>query len=301
MRNICAKCAYILILQFVFVSVALSNILTVDEAGNVLAETDRYRVRFEHGVLMHFHNKLTQETYTLPPQGPSNARSGISIRYEEGLYGRKEFIDDAWEVEAKRLAPLTVEIAYDFDHKHKINKMIRLRIAIDPQTQDLVIHQSGTSAIGGFVGVMWGCGYLNGQQVDVILPARGGQIINDTTEFSERGFEYPENWEAQLIILQDERGGFFVRSTDTTYRFKEVRYRRNAEHFGMSFRTDNFAPFRGKNEITPIEWRLNAYRGDWQVPAEIYRNWMETTFQPKQPPAWVKDLELVIYAPYNPL
>ena len=70
MRNICAKCAYILILQFVFVSVALSNILTVDEAGNVLAETDRYRVRFEHGVLMHFHNKLTQETYTLPPQGP---------------------------------------------------------------------------------------------------------------------------------------------------------------------------------------------------------------------------------------
>ena len=75
MRNIWNKCAYILILQFVLVSIALSNTLTVDDAGNVLAETDRYRVRFEHGVLTHFHNKLTQETYTVSRQGPSNIGS----------------------------------------------------------------------------------------------------------------------------------------------------------------------------------------------------------------------------------
>ena len=92
-----------------------------------------------------------------------------------------------------------------------------------------------------------------------------------------------------------------MRSTDTTFRFKSLGYVSSAEHFGMRFQTDNPAPFGNKNEITSVEWRLKAYRGDWQVPARIYRDWMENTFQPKQPPAWVKDLELVIYAPYQPL
>ena len=297
MRKVWTKCICIVILQFVLVSIALSNTLMVDEAGNVLAETDRYVARFENGVLMHFHNKLTRETYTLPPQGPSNIVSTLLIQYHEEGYGRDEPINERWDVETIRLAPLAVEVAYHSDYKTE--KTLRLGIAIDSETQDLVIHQTGTSAFGGLIGFMWGCGYLNSQQVDVILPANGGEIIDTATEISDRSFEYPRSWEAQLAILRGERGGFFVRSTDTTYRFKELHYRRSAEHFGISFRTDNFAPFRDKNEIA-ITWRLNAYRGDWKVPAEIYRNWMETAFQPKQPSAWVKDLELVIYAPLDP-
>ncbi len=298
MRNFWMKCAYILILQFVLVAAGLANTLTVDEAGNVLAETDRYRVRFEKGVLIHFHNKLTNETYTLPPQGDSNEQSGISIQYNEGEYGKYILIDDHWEVVSKRrLAPLSVEVAYYSDYR--VDKTVRIRIGIDADTGDLVIQQHGTSE--RVVSVMWGCGYLNSQQLDVIVPGHGGQIIDAATEFNNRGFEYPEKWQAQLAILQGGDGGFFVRSTDTSFRFKSVGYRPTAEHFGMRFQTDNPAPFGEKKEITSVEWRLNAYRGDWQVPAEIYRNWMENAFQPTQPPAWVKELELVIYAPYAPL
>ena len=297
MRKLLCKCVCIVILQFVLVAAGSSNTLVLGEQGEVLAETDRYQVRFEHGVLVHFHNKLTQETYTLPPQGPSNGRSGLSIQYEEGRYGRHEFIDDAWEVESKRLTPLSVEVAYHSDHR--LDKTVRTRIGIDADTGDLVIQQHGISK--HIVAVTWGCGYLNSQEVDLILPAHCGEIIDAATEIGVRGYEYPERWEAQLAILQGEDGGFFVRSTDTTFRFKEAYYVRSAEHFGISFQTDNPAPFRDKNEITSVEWRLNVYQGDWQVPARIYRSWMETTFQPKEPPAWVKDLELVIYAPYNPL
>ena len=307
MRNFCVKCAYIVILQFVFIAAGLANTLTVDEAGNVLAETDRYQVRFSNGVLTHFHNKLTQETYTLPPQGPSNGWSGLSIQHEEGEDDHSEFIDDTWEVESKRLSPLSVEIAYHSDFSNyrrgfRFDKTVRIRIGIDADTGDLVIQQHGISKY--IISIMWGCGYLNSQQVDVILPAHCGEIIDAAPEIPKRGFrhfEYPERWEAQLAILQGGGGGFFVRSTDTTFRFKGVYHAPSGEHFGISFKTHNFAPFRDKHEITSVEWRLNAYRGDWQVPARIYRDWMETTFQPKQPPAWVKDLELVIYAPYNPL
>ena len=297
MKHFCAKCAYVVILQFVFVAVGLANTLTLNKQGEVLAETDRYRVRFKDGVLIHFHNKLTQETYTLPPQGPS-AQSGIAMQYEEGRKGQYELIKDYWEVASKRLAPLSVEIAYHSDRR--LDKTVRFRIGIDAATGDLVIQQHGISK--HIVSIMWGCGYLNNQQLDVILPANGGEIIDAATQISDRVFDYPDRWEAQLAILQGDDGGFFVRSTDTTYRFKELHYNtRNGGHFSISFETDNFAPFRNKNEITSATWRLNTYRGDWQVPAEIYRNWMEAAFQPKQPPAWVKDLELVIYAPYNPL
>ena len=307
MRNFCAKCVYVVILQFVFVASALANTLTLGEQGEVFAETDGYQVRFKDGVLVHFHNKLTQETYTLPPQGDSNGESGLSIQHEEGEDDHSELIDDTWEVETRRLSPLSVEVAYHSDYSsyrrdYRFDKTVWIRISIDAATGDLVIRQHGISK--HIISIMWGCGYLNRQQVDVILPAHGGEIIDASSEISKRGFrhfEYPERWEAQLAILQGGNGGFFVRSTDTTFRFKAVHHIPSGEHFGMSFKTHNPAPFRDKHEITSVEWRLNAYRGDWQVPAEIYRNWMEVAFQPKQPPAWVKDLEVVIYAPYQPL
>ena len=134
MRNFWNKCASIVILQFVLASVGLPNTLTVDEAGNVLAETDRYQVRFKEGMLIHFHNKLTQETYTLPPpQGHSNkGRSGIAMQHEEGHSGKPQAINKAWEVETQRLSPLSVEIAYHYDFI--LDKTVRFRISIDVNT-----------------------------------------------------------------------------------------------------------------------------------------------------------------------
>ncbi len=292
MRKLLCKCVCIVILQFILLPAVFSNTLTLSEDGEVLAETDRYQVRFEHGVLVHFHNKLTQETYTLPPQADSNEQSGISIQYNEGEYGSDILIDEHWElVESKRLTPLSVEVAYYSDYR--VDKTVRIRISIDADTGDLVIQQHGTSE--RVVSIIWGCGHLDSRQIDVIVPGNCGEIVDAATETDKRAYEYPERWEAQLAILQGGNGGFFVRSTDTTFRFKKLRYVPSGEHFGVSFQTDNPAPFGEKKEITSVEWRLNAYRGNWQVPARIYRDWMETTFQPRQPPAWVKELELVVY------
>ena len=294
MRNFWKNSAYILlILQFVLLASAavLGKTLTLTEQGDVIAETDRYLARFNNGVLVHFHNKLTRETYvTLPKEHLT--RTGILIQPNTGEVGIWDVTSEAWGRAPKRLEPLAVEITYHSDWR--TNKTVYLRIAIDSRTQDLLIHQSGISESGGVTDIMWGGGYLNGQQVDLILPANGGQIIDDSTEFNYRSFRYPGAWETQLAIFQGEQGGFFVSSTDTTFRFKEVRYHRNAEHFSISFLTTNFAPFHDKNEITSVIWRLNSYRGDWQVPARLYRDWMKTTFQRKQPPAWAKNIELVI-------
>ncbi|MCG9130041.1 hypothetical protein J5I95_00005, partial [Candidatus Poribacteria bacterium] len=204
MRNFSAKCAYILILQFVLVPVALPNTLTVDEAGAVLAETDRYLARFENGVLTHFHNKLTDETYT---QGESEALTRLKA-------GRN-LITHNITPEIKRLSPLECHLIYQdswsFPRENEV--MLHLFIRIDTDTGDLFIRQAGSSETGGIDRIMWGFANLSETTVDVIAPVTGGQIIVNPDRY-----HYPRKWETPLVILQGQRGGVFVRSEDTQYR-----------------------------------------------------------------------------------
>ena len=107
----------------------------------------------------------------------------------------------------------------------------------------------------------------------------------------------PGAWETQLAIIQGQHGGFFVRGTDPTFQFKELRYTRDLESFALGFQTHNQAPFDTLNSATSVTWRLNTYAGDWRVPAEQYRNWMERTFNPwrlSEMPTWVGDIGLVV-------
>ena len=48
--------------------------ITID-ANTIHVETDAYKVQFDRGVITHLHNKLTGETYTLPPD--ANINGGI--------------------------------------------------------------------------------------------------------------------------------------------------------------------------------------------------------------------------------
>ncbi|MYB02529.1 hypothetical protein F4X90_23045 [Candidatus Poribacteria bacterium] len=293
MRNICAKCAYILILQFVFVSVALSNILTVDEAGNVLAETERYLARFENGVLTHFHNKLTDETYT---QGNSEALTGISV-------SRTTDTKASTLKEIKVLSPLACELTYHdtFSVPHNNEVMFHLFISIDSETGDLLIRQKGSSKIGGIEHIIWGFANLSHAAIDVILPTRGGRMISNDRNFADT-YHYPgSKWEAQLAIFQGKRGGVFVRSDDTQYHFKTLQYVSEGGSFAVNFGQHPSAPFEAVKQITTATWRLNAYQGDWQVPALHHRQWMHEALKPadrREMPAWINDIDLIVSFPF---
>ena len=284
MRNFCVKCAYIVILQFVFVSIALANTLMVDEAGNVLAETDRYIARFENGVLTHFHNKLTNETYT---QSKSKAITQLILRV-----GGIEDTTNTTPKEIKRgPSPLESELTYRNDEA-----VLHLFIGIDVETGDLLIRQKGFSKTEGIEHIRWGFANLSNVVVDVIAPIEGGQVFEVSDEY-----EYPGYWQAQLAILQGERGGVFVRSNDTQYQFKTIEYITEGESFALNFGQHPPAPVDQQKQITTATWRLNAYQGDWQVPALHHRQWMHEALGPadrSEMPAWVNDIELVISCPF---
>ena len=258
----------------------------------VLIKTDAYEVQFENGVITHLTNKLTSEVYTLP-LGAGGVSPGMAGR--SGLLrrsGGSVWTDSISLVSARKVAPLEAQLMF-----RQGRNEILLSIGVDVQTEDLLIQQAGVSETAGVYGIQWGCGNLDVKKLNFILPADGGQSIGATSPIISGSFDYPYRWEAQLAILQSEQGGFFVRSTDTTFQFKRLHYKKDAERLTLGFETQNQAPFDALTTAKSVAWRLNTYSGDWRVPARSYRDWMEQTFQPWQldeMPAWVSEIGLVV-------
>ena len=279
------------ILCMLYAGTSQSAELTILD-DTIFVKTDTYEIQFKDGVITQLHNNLTAETYTLPlsaggmPKGISG-HSGI-LRKGSGHI----WTGDATIASARKIAPLRAEIVFTRGQNE-----IRLFIAIDQSTGDLVIEQEGTSDTAGVYGIQWGCGNLDIKNVDLILPAEGGQIIDATSPITSKGFNYPGSWEVQLAILQGEQGGFFVRGADETFQFKALHYEKDIDSFALGFETQNQAPFDTLTSARSVTWRLNTYTNDWRVPARQYQEWMERTFKPWRldgMPAWVGEIGLVV-------
>ena len=143
--------------------------------NNVFVETDTYQVQFTDGVITHLSNKLTEETYTLPLGVGGltgfRGRSGL-LRKNIGAI----WTDQATLTQARKVAPLKAEILF-----RQGQNEVRLFIGVDARSGDLLIEQEGTSDTAGVYGIQWGCINLNARNLDLILPAEGGQIIDSTT------------------------------------------------------------------------------------------------------------------------
>ena len=265
--------------------------------NSIFVETDAYQVQFMDGVITYLSNKLTGEVYTLP-LGIGDVPTGVSGH--SGLLrrnGASVWTDQATLIESRKVAPLKAEIVF-----RQGQNEIHLFIAVDARSGDLLIEQEGASDTAGVYGIQWGCGNLDVRNLDLVLPAEGGQIIDAEYPVLSTSFKYPGvwkdgGWEVQLAILQGEQGGFFVRGIDKTFQFKVLHYEKDTESFALGFETQNQAPFEPLTSAKSVTWRLNTYVGDWRVPARHYRDWMEQTFDPwrlDEMPTWVQNIGLVV-------
>lgn len=154
--------------------------------NNVYVETDAYEVQFMDGVITHLYNKLTDETYTLPlgvgdvPTG-MHGRSGL-LRGSIGSI----WTDQAILTTARKVTPLKAELLFQQGQNE-----FRLFIGVDARSGDLLIEQEGNSDTEGVYGIQWGCGNLDVRNLDLILPAEGGQVIDATTLITSKSFNYP--------------------------------------------------------------------------------------------------------------
>ena len=276
-----------------YLETASAEITINDETIHV--ETNNYKVQipFDLGGINYLHNKLTGETYTLPPIPNFNPSRG-----DTSIIGRSKrfWAGNATTIETKTISPHQVEILF-----RKGGNRITLTIEVEAHTGDLLIGGdcvSDTSNISDISGMQWGIENLDISNLRLIIPTQEQPIYDAASEIKYRHITYPRTeWKAQLAIIESARGGFYVRGTDETFQFKGLEYRSDAESFGFAFRTYNHAPWDGLTSAKSVTWRLNTYVGDWCVPAEIHRDWMEQAFDPwrlSDMPAWVSDIGLVV-------
>ena len=267
------------------------------DGETVRVETNNYTVQFDRGVIAQLHNKLTGETYTLPPDTGRTlgfrAQTGILRRHHDPIWARHGTI------EARKVGQNSAILLF-----HQGGNEITLTIEVEQHTGDLLIGGNVVSDISGVYGFQWGCENLDITNLKLILPVDGGQVIDASSSITSRKFDYPGLWEAQLAILQGQQGGFFVRGADETFQFKRFKFQKDSESLALNFQTHNQAPWDTLTTAKSVVWRLNTYAGDWRVPAHVYRNWMEPTFSPwrlSDLPAWVSNIGLVvIQASFDP-
>ena len=264
------------------------------EGETVHVDTDNYIVQFNKGVIEYIHNKLTDETYTRPTPHEKNGWTGLL--FNNNFWEPKNISTKrATLVSAMQLSANAVELRY-----RQEGTDVLLSIAVDSMTDDLLIDMEGVSDTPGIVGMLWGIGYLDVENLSIIAPVDGGRIIDATSPKNSFYNYYPSvGWEAQLAIAQSERGGLYIRNTDNTLQFKQFIYERVNDEFAFNFGTYNQAPFDAHTTGSSQMWRFNTYAGGWRVPARIYRDWMERAFQPRRlsdMPAWVEDLTLIVSA-----
>jgi len=171
------------------------------------------------------------------------------------------------------------------------------RYGLDQASGDLVVEQRAESSQEGLWGVEWA---VSGIPLDmnIIVPGQSGLKLTASSPERSVEFDYPMTWEAQLVIVEGEGRGFYVWAEDAKGLFKRLRVERRPDGWRLGFITMPFAPFEDKTFCDSAKWRLNVYRGDWRVPAKVYRTWAETNLGPtaveQQHPAWVKDIRCMV-------
>ena len=280
----------ILYTLLVFFTTYVTAEITI-EGETIYVETNNYKVQFDYGAITYLYNKLTDEIYTLPLD--SNRNPGFRMTAGILAENRDFWARYATTVNAQKISSNHAEIRF-----REGRNEIRLIISIESHTGDLLISVDGVADIPNVYGIDWGIENLDLRNLRLIIPSGNRQIIDAVSAIKHRTMRYPStDWEAQLAIVESRHGGFYVRGIDTTFKFKNLNYESDADSFGLGFRTVNHAPWDSLTAAQSVTWRFNTYAGDWCVPAQIHRDWMEEAFDPwrlSDMPAWVSDIGLVV-------
>ena len=172
-----------------------------------------------------------------------------------------------------------------------------LFVRLDRRTGDLCVRPSGQSVRRGVLAVRWNVPFA--PEVQFVLPIEGGKTFRAATRLKlRRRNVWPNLWNAQLVIAQRGAASMMIHSEDRRYRYKALAYRREKGGVTLGFDSENLGPVDRKRTAGGVEWRVNTYAGDWKVPADRYRAWMEKAYdlkaKRKDRPAWWKEVTLAV-------
>jgi hypothetical protein len=256
--------------------------------GDLLTLTTENMVaQFRGGTMIRLTNLLTGETpLRQVPVAPSLVEmktlepSGKPFRWTDWRMGK-----------ATAGNPNAVQISFN-----DLTCSAWMNAIVDPDTQDIALTLWGESNREGVTGLTWGMRGLDLTSGRLILPAFGGIALDSKSAPASLTLEYPGQWEAQMLIWEMKEGGFVLYSRDNQAHFKRLHLTRRGDRLDLIFETQAVGPWKSAGGVPQLEWRINAFKGDWRVPAEGYRRLMKF-FRPPLPArgdrAWVQEIRSV--------
>jgi hypothetical protein len=171
-----------------------------------------------------------------------------------------------------------------------------ITVSYDPASGDLLIEPSAFASRPGLRACRYTVSGLIGE-LELIAPiTQGIQLPLEDPFVQQQRFNWPRNWEAGMAMLQGNRGGIWVHCQDTRYRYKSLQIGSERYPRSIGLDTESYGPLDNKLGAGNLVWRINVYDGDWQEPAERYRDWLEEAYDLEEVmrPDWVKDLKLAV-------
>ncbi|MHC4714530.1 MAG: DUF6259 domain-containing protein [Planctomycetota bacterium] len=256
------------------------------EGSRVTADTSTVGAVFDNGVLTSLKRK-------------GDGRELVKCRGEtpplELVYARGETVPlggaDRDTVTCRPLNDHRAEYRFEAWHGDGV-----LTISEDRATGDILLEPGAYSSRRGVVGVRYTVGGID-TGLKLVAPFfQGVRLSLDDPIIAGKHFRWPHYWEAGLAILDGPDGGFWVHCRDDRYRYKALHVGGAAGPLSLAFQAEAYGPLHENLSAGGIVWRLNAYEGDWKVPAAAYRDWLFNAYglDGASRPDWLRDLRFAV-------
>lgn len=292
------------------------------EGGRVTVETKRYRVVVDGLTMTHVENRLTGETYTAPPASvePSPALQsmladrGVSIESLRPAVPVRRFgITERTRITSRKRGDRATVTYVGLQHGDEFDAdlTISLSLRVERKTGDLLITPNVTGNIELVHGVR-DRGVLRNSfhllhladSLKVIVPASQGHAFtaSDVARFAtrpERGWHWPQHWEAALVVLESEKGclGFWADEPTLQYgRYLSLGHSQATWNLGFEYETSRI--IWECDEITDATWRFNVFAGYWANAAARYVEQMKRDgmkLMSEKTPAWAAKVRVSLH------
>lgn len=173
-----------------------------------------------------------------------------------------------------------------------------ISISTDDSSGDLIIEPSAYSSCPGVLACRWNIAGIK-KELKLVAPFfQGVNLKLDDPLINDSRWNWPFFWEAGLAILQSEKGGFFIHTKDTRFKYKALKTGSKTDPYMLGLDTEAYGPIDNNLAAGNLSWRINVYEGDWKVPAARYREWLWNAYDLKKEEErrkpWIYDVKLAI-------
>jgi hypothetical protein len=271
--------------------VSPSRRASLEVKGNTLRiDTATQSAVMEKGVLTSLTNKITGEVLIgdvdlkTCPALQLIYRNDRRVPVDESKFG---------SIETTALSDQRAEIVF---HSWDADGVIT--VSVDSASGDILIEPSAYSSRSGVLACRWTMAGLS-QNLELVAPFfQGIKLPLNDGLIKDSHWDWPFFWEAGLAILQGKRGGLWVHTRDSRYRYKALHVGTAEDAQRLGFDAQAFGPVDDNLSAGGLIWRINCFEGDWQTPAKQYRQWLWQAYdlqtERKRRAPWVNDIRFAV-------